>query len=75
MSNETKLFETLKKASSTTFDKNPFLDKNTLAIHYGDCTWINKKRIVEDLKELKEKILACRNLYAIDLLIEKIEKL
>lgn len=69
MDNETKLFDALKKTSS------PFLDKNTIAIHYGDAAWINKQRMLEDLEELKEKILTCRNLYAIDLLIEKIEKL
>lgn len=69
MDNETKLLEALKKTSS------PFLDKDTIAIHYGDAAWINKQRMIEDLEELKEKILTCRNLYAIDLLIEKIEKL
>lgn len=69
MDNETKLFEALKKASA------PALDKNTIAIHYGDGAWINKQRMLEDLEELKEKILVCHNLYAIDLLIEKIEKL
>lgn len=72
MDKKTNLFDALKKVSA---DSSPFLDKNTLAIHYGDVTWINKQRMIEDLKELKEKILACRNLYAIDLLIEKIEKL
>lgn len=69
MDNETKLLEALKKTSS------PFLDKNTIAIHYGDCTWVNKQRMIGDLKELKEKILTYHDLYVIDQLIEKIEKL
>ena len=70
MDNETKLLEALKKTSS------PFLDKdNTLAIHYGDGAWINKQKMLEDLKDLKERILTYHDLYVIDQLIEKIEKL
>lgn len=69
MDNEQKLLDVLKKASA------PAFDKDALAIHYGDGAWINKQKMLEDLKELKEKILVCHNLYAIDLLIEKIEKL
>lgn len=69
MDNETKLLEALKKTPS------PFLDKDTIAIHYGDAAWINKQRMIVDLKELKEKILTYHDLYVIDQLIEKIEKL
>ena len=69
MDNEQKLFEALKKASA------PALDKNALAIHYGDGAWINKQRMLEDLEELKEKILTYHDLYVIDQLIKKIEKL
>lgn len=69
MDNETKLLEALKKTSS------PFLDKNTIAIHYGDAAWINKQRMLEDLKDLKERVLTFHDLYVIDQLIEKIEKL
>lgn len=68
MDNETKLLEALKKTSSSTFDKD------TLSIHYGDGIWINKKIILEELKELKEKILTYHDLYVIDQLINKIEK-
>ena len=67
--NEIKLMEALKKKSVQTFDKD------MLAIHNGNGAWINKKRIIEELKELKEKILKCHDLYVIDLLINKIEKL
>lgn len=70
MDNETKLFEALKKASVPVFDKD-----DTLAIHYGDGAWINKQKMLEDLKELKERILTFHDLYVIDQLIEKIEKL
>ena len=73
MDNEQKLLEALKKASSAS---SPFLDKdNTLAIHYGDGAWINKQKMLEDLEELKEKILTYHDLYVIDQLIEKIKKL
>ena len=69
MSNETKLFEALKKASA------PAFSKDTLAIHYGDDAWINKQKMLEDLKDLKERILTFHDLYVVDQLIEKIEKL
>lgn len=72
MDNETKLLEGLKKASAS----SPFLDKdNTLVIHYGDGTWINKQLIIEELNKLNEAILKYRDLYVIDQLIEKIKKL
>ena len=71
MDNEQKLFEALKKASASA----PVFDKDALAIHYGDGAWINKQRMLEDLKELKEKILTFHDLYVIDQLINKIEKL
>ena len=70
MDNETKLLEGLKKASAPVLDKD-----NTLAIHYGDGAWINKQKMLEDLKELKDKILTFNDLYVIDQLINKIEKL
>lgn len=69
MDNEQKLFEALKKASA------PAFNKDTLAIHYGDDAWINKQRMLKDLRELKEKILTFNDLYVIDQLINKIEKL
>lgn len=69
MDNEQKLFDTLKKTSATTFDKD------TLAIHYGDGVWINKQKMLEDLEELKEKILTYHDLHVINLLIEKLNNL
>ena len=69
MDNEQKLFDVLKKASA------PALNKDALAIHYGDGAWINKQRMIEDLKDLKERILTFNDLYVVDQLIEKIEKL
>lgn len=69
MDNESKLLKAIKES------KEPFLNKDTIAIHYGDCTWINKQRMLRDLEELKEKILTYRDLYVIDQLIKKIEKL
>lgn len=72
MDKKTNLFDALKKASAAS---SPFLDKDTLAIHYGDGAWINKQRMLEDLKDLKERVLTFHDLYVIDQLIEKIEKL
>ena len=70
MDNEQKLFEALKKASAPVLDKD-----NTLAIHYGDGAWINKQKMIEDLIDLKERILTYHDLYVVDQLIEKIKKL
>lgn len=75
MDNEQKLFDTLKKASAPSFDMSKAFNKDTIAIHYGDGAWINKQKMLEDLKELKEKILTFNDLYVIDQLINKIEKL